>query len=62
MEPKYTSNEESNNYQKMEATVLQSPAILPLQSEENNEKVEQVPIIETQNTKKTDDDIKPLPI
>ena len=56
------SNEESNNSQKIEATVLQSPAILPLQSEENNEKVEQVPIIETQNTKKTDDDIKPLPI
>ena len=56
------SNEESNNSQKIEATVLQSPAILPLQSEENNEKVEPVPIIESENTKKTDDDIKPLPI
>ena len=51
-----------SNSQKIEATVLQSPAILPLQSEENNEKVEPVPIIESENTKKTDDDIKPLPI
>ena len=40
-----------SNSQKIEATVLQSPAILPWQSEENNEKVEQVPIINTKYKK-----------
>ena len=53
MEPKYTSNEESNNSQKMEATVLQSPAIIPLQGEETNEKIEPVQIIDTQASLKT---------
>ena len=56
------SNEESDNSQKIEETVLQSPAIQPLQNEDNNEKVEPVPIIESQNAKKTEEDIKPLPI
>jgi hypothetical protein len=58
------SKEENNlsNTQKIEETVLQSPAIIPLQNEETNEKVEPVPIIESQNTKKTEKDIKPLPI
>ncbi len=58
------SKEENNlsNTQKIEETVLQSPAIQPLQNEDNNEKVEPVPIIESQNAKKTEEDIKPLPI
>ena len=53
MEPNYTSNEESNNSQKMEATVFQSPAIIPLQGEETNEKIEPVQIIDTQASLKT---------
>ena len=58
------SKEENNlsTSQKIEETVLQSPAIQPLQNEDNNEKVEPVPIIESQNAKKTEEDIKPLPI
>ena len=56
------TNVESDNSQKIEETVLQSPAIQPLQNEDNNEKVEPVPIIESQNAKKTEEDIKPLPI